>query len=118
MNNWQIIDPPESKQSDIIYGHLKQFIAQEHNGLTDVPVDIPLIRSHADVVTNEYLIQVKHIDDFTTGIGELITYKVRFSSRKLILHLFSEMPVNDKKLITIQEICDPLNITVEFTHVD
>lgn len=111
MESWHVIDSDDG--IECAQTKMKVLLSRQENGLMDVPVDIPFIRSRVDVVTPQAIIQVKPIDSYTTGIGELLTYKVRFSTRKLILFLYSHTRVHDKKILTLQNLCAPYDIHVE-----
>ena len=83
-----------------------QTILQEREG-GEREVDTPV--GQADLVTDEYVIEIKHVSDWKEGV-KVSVYAVFFPDRKPRLHLFGGYSRDARALV--EEVCKKLEITV------
>lgn len=80
-------------------------LARQHNG----KIEVKTPSGRIDVLTEEYIIEVKEAGGWKGGIGQLMSYGHFYPDRKKKLCLFGEC----SDLETVRNVCKPLDIEVE-----
>jgi hypothetical protein len=68
-----------------------------------------------DLLTDNELIEVKRIDDWKTGLGQVIAKSIEYPSHHRHLYLFGQ---SQRALQNVKATCKALDITVSFEKVD
>uniref|UniRef100_A0A6C0CBN0 KilA-N domain-containing protein n=1 Tax=viral metagenome TaxID=1070528 RepID=A0A6C0CBN0_9ZZZZ len=63
-----------------------------------------------DLLTDDYLIEIKKYDDWKCALGQLLSYSYDHNDKKLIMYLF-DVPINNK-IGMIKERCKKYNVYV------
>jgi len=63
-----------------------------------------------DLLTDEFLIEVKNISEWKRGVGQVVVYSVYYPDHKKRIHLFGQ--VHSRTLAHIEGVCSQLDIAV------
>jgi KilA-N domain len=69
---------------------------------------------YIDVLTNDKIIEIKHIDNYKNALGQILFYSFEYPDREKIIYLFSEEEILEEKKNNIKKVCDLYNIIVEY----
>lgn len=73
-------------------------------------VEVPHSAGRIDILTKTEIIEVKEINDWVRGVGQLVVYGQSYPSHQKRLHLFGKLTRNNLSLV--KQYCTPLNISV------
>ena len=96
----------KKKRSESYY---RDKLAKSLNGQMEVKVPYGRI----DILTNNQIIEVKHIKKWNAALGQVITYAYFYPNHQKRIHLFG-VENNSHKISMIQEQCRAQNIIITF----
>uniref|UniRef100_A0A6C0CBK2 KilA-N domain-containing protein n=1 Tax=viral metagenome TaxID=1070528 RepID=A0A6C0CBK2_9ZZZZ len=73
-------------------------------------IEVKTSDGRIDLLTDEYLIEIKKYDDWMCAVGQVLMYGCEYDDRKKIIYLF-DVP-EDNNLSRVQRKCKKYNITV------
>ena len=97
---------PKRKHNESYY---RDKLAKSLNGKTEVKVPTGRI----DILTNNQIIEVKHIKKWKAALGQIIAYSSFYPNHQKRIHLFG-LENDNNRIRLIQEQCRKQNIIVTF----
>lgn len=113
---WQTACEVEIDHNSLEEHKVRDDLLQQRGGAKEVPFRMNSLKGYIDLVTEDSIIEVKKIDDYMCGIGQLMVYSQQFPEKKKVLFLFSHDSVDPQKLRDIQHVCLPYGIHIEFVE--
>ena len=87
-------------------------LSETLNGKVEILCD----NGYIDIVTNDEIIEVKHIDNWKHALGQILSYKIddNFEKHKTRLHLYNETIICENNKNQIIKTCNKYNCDVTF----
>jgi hypothetical protein len=76
--------------------------------------EVKTIHGYIDIMTELEVIEIKHIDDYKSAVGQIIFYGDEYPDKQKRIHLFSEEDIEEEKKKNIKSVCDKYNIEVTY----
>lgn len=101
-----------SYKNEKIEEDIRNNLSKNLNGKTEVKCD----SGYIDIVTDEEIIEVKHIDNWKHALGQVLSYHVdkNFKKLKQRIHLFSNNKIELETINKITNICQNYSCLVSF----
>ena len=106
LNDTSQVKKSNKKRNESYY---RDKLAKSLDGQTEVKVPFGRI----DILTNNQIIEVKHIKKWNAAVGQIIIYGSHYPHHQKRIHLFG-VENNSHKISMIQEQCRAQNIIITF----
>lgn len=106
LGNNSKVNQPKEKRNESYY---RDKLAKSLNG----QIEIQVPSGRIDILTNNQIIEVKHIKKWSAALGQIITYGYHYPNHQKRIHLFG-LENNSSKINLIKKQCQEQNIIVTF----
>ena len=102
-------DTYNNKQTEKL---VRDRLSETLNGKVEILCD----NGYIDIVTDDEIIEVKHIDNWKHALGQILSYKIddNFDKHKTRLHLYNETIIYENDKNQIIKTCNKYNCDVTF----
>jgi hypothetical protein len=87
---------------------IRDRLQQQLGGLVEVATPVGRI----DLLTNTEIIEVKHVSDWKSALGQILAYGAYYPEHQKRIHLFGE--THSLRTVAVQSTCSDLDVTTTF----
>ena len=107
---WKALAEAKASTNDMIEGKIRDKLCNELKGQTEVKTPQGFI----DVLTDKYVIEVKHISEWKHALGQILAYGISYPNHQKVIHLYGDIADED----IIRDVCRKYDVTAMFEKIE